>query len=177
MQITTYSSDIVAESSSVYDFHVATISGEKIQLEQYRGQVLLIVNVASRCMFTGQFSQLQAWYDRYRSQGLVILGFPCNQFANQEPKSNPEIASFCSLTYNVDFPLFEKIDVNGANASPLFTFLKKRAKGMFGTEAIKWNFTKFLVDRAGNVLERYSPTTSSRRITEAIEDALTRPSV
>ena len=117
---------------------------------------MLIVNVASRCVFTWQYSPLQALYDKYRAQGFTLLGFPCNQFAGQEPKSNQEIESFCSLTYNVSFPMFEKIEVNGANTHPLFAYLKSSAKGLLGSESIKWNFTKFLVDRQGQVTARFS---------------------
>jgi glutathione peroxidase len=161
-----------AQSTSIYDFTAKSIAGEEISLDRYRGKVVLVVNVASRCVFTWQYTPLQALYDKYREQGLVILGFPCNQFAGQEPKGNDAIQSFCSLTYHVTFPMFEKIEVNGANAHPLFAHLKSSAKGWLGSESIKWNFTKFLVDREGQVVARYSPSTSPKTIERAIEQQL-----
>ncbi|MEQ1829487.1 MAG: glutathione peroxidase [Pirellula sp.] len=166
---------IISKRSPVFDFSVNTIRGESIRLEQYQGQVLLVVNVASRCLFTWQYSQLQSLYEDYRSQKFAVLGFPCNQFANQEPKSNSEIESFCSLGYHVTFPLFEKLDVNGPNAHPLFIYMKSQAKGWLASEGIKWNFTKFLIGRDGCVLGRYSPMTSPKRLRAAIEAALRSP--
>jgi glutathione peroxidase len=143
--------------TTVYDFKCATASGQEQSLDAYRGQVLLIVNTASKCGFTPQFGGLEELYEKYKDQGLVILGFPCNQFANQDPGSNEEIQEFCQLNYGVSFPMFGKIDVNGSAAAPLYEHLKKEAPGTLGTKRIKWNFTKFLVDRDGNVVKRYAP--------------------
>jgi len=159
-------------SHSIYDQTAIGIDGKVISLEQYRGSVLLIVNVASRCGFTGQYAELQKLYETYQASGFAVLGFPCNQFASQEPKNNDEIKSFCSLTYDVSFPMFSKIEVNGNGTHPLFAILKKNAKGLLGSESIKWNFTKFLVGRDGTVLARYSPATSPMSLTNAIEQAL-----
>ena len=158
--------------TSLYALSARTIDGAVIQLEQFRGSVLLIVNVASKCVFTGQYSQLQSLYDTYRSQGLVILGFPCNQFGSQEAEPEASIKEFCSLTYNVTFPMFSKIDVNGKSAHPLFVFLKSKARGFLGTESIKWNFTKFLVGRDGAVIGRFSSATHPQSLCKAIEKAL-----
>lgn len=144
---------------SIYDFEVKTIRGESITMDAFRNKLLLIVNVASKCGFTKQYEGLEALYQKYKDKGLVVLGFPCNQFLNQEPLSEDEIKSFCSLTYGVTFPMFAKIDVNGENAHPLYTYLKEAKKGLFGSEAIKWNFTKFLVDKTGHVIDRYAPAT------------------
>src|SRR5690606_15072107 len=130
----------------------------------YQGKVLLIVNVASKCGFTPQYTGLEELYRKYRGQGLVVLGFPCNQFGSQEPGDEAEIRQFCSLNYDVSFPMFAKVDVNGDQAHPLFRFLKKEGRGVLGTEAIKWNFTKFLVDRDGQVVRRYAPTDTPERI-------------
>jgi glutathione peroxidase len=142
-------------AETIFDFEVVSIDGGPQPLDVYRGKVLLIVNVASECGFTPQYRGLEALYRRHQSEGFVVLGFPCNQFARQEPGTEAEIVKFCRETYDVTFPLFQKIDVNGERAHPLYRFLKSEQKGMFGTEAIKWNFTKFLVDRAGNVIRRY----------------------
>lgn len=144
---------------SIYDFEVKTIRGEMITMNAFRNKLLLIVNVASKCGFTNQYAGLEALYQKYKDKGLVVLGFPCNQFMNQEPLSEDEIKSFCSLTYGVTFPMFAKIDVNGEQAHPLYTYLKEAKKGLLGSEAIKWNFTKFLVDKNGNVINRYAPAT------------------
>lgn len=144
---------------SIYDFEVTTITGETFTLEKYKGKLLLIVNVASKCGFTQQYAGLQALYEKYQEKDFVILGFPSNQFLQQEPLDNDEIKSFCSLNYGVTFPMFAKIDVNGPHAHPLFDYLKKHQKGLFGSEAIKWNFTKFLVSKHGEVLARYAPST------------------
>lgn len=159
----------------IYDFSVRTAGGETVSLADYRGQVLLIVNTASKCGFTPQYQGLEALYRKYASQGFVVLGFPCNQFGGQEPGDMAEIRTFCSLTYDVTFPLFAKIDVNGGNAIPLFRYLKSEAKGVLGSEAIKWNFTKFLIDRGGNVLGRYAPATTPESLERAIEAALRQP--
>jgi len=153
---------------SLYDFTVKTIDGQTETLEKYRSQVLLIVNVASKCGFTNQYEGLEAIYRRYREQGFTILGFPCDQFANQEPGSEAEIKKFCSLTYDVTFPLFAKIEVNGSATHPLYEYLKNAQPGLFGSKSIKWNFTKFLVDRAGQVLRRYAPTDTPEKIEEEL---------
>jgi len=144
---------------SIYDFEVKTIHGEIISMSSFKNKVLLIVNVASKCGFTSQYEGLERLYEKYKNQGLVILGFPCNQFMNQEPLSEEEIQSFCSLNYGVTFPMFAKIDVNGEEAHPLFKYLKEAQKGLWGIEAIKWNFTKFLVDKNGVVINRFAPAT------------------
>lgn len=158
--------------ASIYDFTAETIDGAPAPLADHRGKVLLIVNTASKCGFTRQYEGLEALYRRYRDRGLVILGFPCNQFGAQEPGDAEEIRSFCSLTYDVDFPLMRKIDVNGPTAHPLYAFLKKEKKGVLGTEAIKWNFTKFLVDRSGKVVDRFAPTVEPKALESAIEALL-----
>lgn len=154
---------------TVYDFSAKRLGGDDISLDTFRGNVLLIVNVASQCGFTPQYQGLEELYRKYAAKGFAVLGFPCNQFGAQEPGDAAEIAEFCSLTYDVSFPMFEKIDVNGPKAHPLYDFLKKEQKGILGTEPIKWNFTKFLVDRLGQVKERYAPTTKPADIAPAIE--------
>jgi glutathione peroxidase len=146
--------------------------GSEADLSPYAGKVLLIVNVASKCGFTPQYAGLEELHRMYGDRGFEVLGFPCNQFGAQEPGDAAEIASFCSLTYDVTFPVFGKIDVNGDNAAPLYRYLKKAAPGLFGTEGIKWNFTKFLIDRDGQVVERYAPTTKPADIAEDIEKLL-----
>lgn len=143
-------------AKSVYDFKVKDINGQDVDLSHYKGKFLLIVNVASKCGFTPQYKGLESLYNELKEQ-VEVLAFPCNQFAGQEPGDAEEIKNFCSLNYNVSFPLFQKIDVNGDNAAPLYQFLKEEKKGILGTEAIKWNFTKFLVDREGQVIKRYAP--------------------
>ena len=158
--------------TSLYALSARTIDGAVIQLEQFRGSVLLIVNVASQCVFTGQYAQLQSLYETYRSRGFIPLGFPCNQFGSQEPKSEASIQEFCSLQYLVSFPMFSKIEVNGSETHPLYVFLKSNAKGFLGSESIKWNFTKFLVGRDGVVIGRYSSATPPKRLSKAIEKAL-----
>jgi len=155
----------------VYDFTVTTMMGLPKSLRDYEGKVLLIVNTASRCGFTPQFAGLQALYEQYRDQGLEILGFPCNQFMNQDPGSNEEIQNFCRLNYGVTFPMFAKIDVNGSHADPLYKYLTQQTKGFLGG-AIKWNFTKFLVDRHGRVLKRYAPTVEPAELAADLEAAL-----
>jgi glutathione peroxidase len=149
----------------LYDIPVRTIDGEAATLDRYRGQVLLIVNVASRCGFTPQYKGLETLYRKHKDKGFVVLGFPCNQFGRQEPGSDAEIYGFCNEYYSVTFPLFAKIDVNGTDAHPLFRALKSAKKGLLGRETIAWNFTKFLVDKNGEVLRRYGP----RRTPEVIE--------
>ncbi len=144
--------------AGVYDFSAKTLDGKDQPLSAYAGKALLVVNVASKCGFTPQYKGLEALYRKHRDAGLVVLGFPCDQFGHQEPGDEAEIRSFCSLTYDVTFPMFAKIEVNGAGAHPLYRYLKKEATGLLGTEAIKWNFTKFLVDRSGKVVKRYAPT-------------------
>lgn len=152
----------------LYDIPMKTIEGEATTLGRYRGSLLLIVNVASRCGFTPQYKGLEALYQKYKDRGLVVLGFPCNQFGSQEPASEAEIRTFCDMNYGVTFPMFAKIDVNGPNAHPLYRHLKAAKKGWLGREDIAWNFTKFLVGREGEVLRRYS----SRRTPETIEKDL-----
>jgi len=150
--------------ATIYDFNAKTIDGEEQKLSAYRGKTLLIVNVASKCGFTPQYEGLEALYRDFKPKGLVVLGFPCDQFGHQEPGDENEIKNFCSLNYEVTFPLFAKIDVNGPNAHPLYKYLKHEAKGLLGSEAIKWNFTKFLVDSAGSVRKRYAPTDTPESI-------------
>lgn len=158
--------------SSFYDFSAETLDGKPAPLAAYRGKVVLIVNTASKCGFTGQYAGLEKLYKRFRDRGLVVLGFPCNQFGQQEPGDAEEIANFCSLTYDVDFPMMRKIDVNGPAAHPLYAWLKKQKKGVLGTEGIKWNFTKFLVDRNGKVVNRFAPTVEPKALEGAIEALL-----
>jgi glutathione peroxidase len=157
---------------SVYDYSAKTLDGQDVSLADYRGQVLLIVNTASKCGFTPQYEGLEALYKTYKDRGFTVLGFPCNQFGAQEPGNAEEIANFCSLTYDVTFPVMSKIDVNGADAHPLYRFLKKEQKGVLGTEAIKWNFTKFLIDRDGEVVERFAPTVKPEDLKVAVEALL-----
>jgi glutathione peroxidase len=159
-------------SPSIYDFSVTSIEGQAVNLSTYKDKILLIVNTASQCGFTPQYQGLQALYDKYASKGLVVLGFPCNQFGQQEPGSASEIQSFCETRFGVTFPLFGKVDVNGKDAHPLFQYLTKAAPGFLGTETIKWNFTKFLVDRNGKVIERYASMAKPEDIDKAIEKRL-----
>jgi glutathione peroxidase len=158
--------------AGVHDFSVNDIRGETVRLDRYNGEVLLIVNVASECGFTPQYTGLQALQERFHSRGFEVLGFPCNQFGKQEPGSEAEIAAFCDTNYHVTFPMFAKIDVNGAAAAPLFRYLKAEKPGLLGSEAIKWNFTKFLVDRGGQVLKRFAPNDTPESIAPDIEKAL-----
>ncbi|MCY8490757.1 glutathione peroxidase [Bacillus atrophaeus] len=153
---------------SIYDIEVRTITGEETTLQPFAGKVMIIVNTASKCGFTPQLKQLQELYDTYQQEGLEILGFPCNQFMNQEPGDETSIQEFCKKNYGVTFPMFAKIDVNGAKAHPLFTYLTEQAKGMLGTKAIKWNFTKFVVNKKGNIVGRYSPNTNPKEIEDTI---------
>lgn len=159
-------------SAAIYDFSVTRNTGEEINLSEYSGKVLLIVNTASKCGFTPQYDGLQDLYNQYKDKGLEILAFPCDQFGHQEPGDDTEIAQFCSLTYNVNFPLFKKVEVNGNNATPLYEHLKTKAPGVLGSKSIKWNFTKFLVARDGTVLGRYAPKTKPAQISADIEKAL-----
>jgi glutathione peroxidase len=157
---------------SIYDITVKTIRGEEKSMADYKGKVLLIVNTASKCGFTPQYKELQELYDEYKDKGFEVLGFPCNQFGHQEPGSESEIESFCQLNYGVTFPMFAKVDVNGANAHPLFVYLTEKAPGILGTKAIKWNFTKFLVDKNGNVISRFAPQTKPSELKQEIEKLL-----
>jgi glutathione peroxidase len=157
---------------NAFDFCVTDISGREVELSQYRNHVLLVVNTASRCGFTPQYAGLEQLYRQYADQGLAVLGFPCNQFGKQEPGSHDDIASFCETNYQVSFPLFAKVDVNGANAEPLFDHLKRAAPGILGTQSIKWNFTKFLVRRDGSVFHRYAPDTPPAKLAVDIEQLL-----
>jgi len=157
---------------SLYDIDVRTITGETKKLADYAGKTLLIVNTASGCGLTPQFKGLEGLYQRFKDRGLVVLGFPCNQFAGQEPLDEKAIQSFCSLNYDVTFPMFGKIDVNGSKAHPLYVELKKAAPGFLGTEAIKWNFTKFLVDKTGKVVDRFGPKEEPEAIAGKIERVL-----
>lgn len=153
-------------------FSAEQLQGGTKSLGDYAGMVLLIVNTASKCGFTPQYEGLEALYQRYKSRGLVILGFPCNQFGDQEPGSSNEIASFCQKNYGVSFPMFARIEVNGEHTHPLFQYLKKSARGLLGSEGIKWNFTKFLLNREGEVIKRYAPATAPAALAEDIEALL-----
>jgi glutathione peroxidase len=157
---------------SVYAFSAKTLDGEDRALAEFTGQVLLIVNVASQCGFTPQYEGLEALYRTYKDRGFSVLGFPCNQFGAQEPGDAAEIARFCSLTYPVDFPMFAKVEVNGPGAHPLYDYLKREKKGLLGSEGIKWNFTKFLIGRDGEVLDRFAPTVKPQDMASAIEKLL-----
>jgi glutathione peroxidase len=158
---------------SIYDFKVKTQDGSEISMEKYRGEVLLIVNTATGCGFTPQYEGLQDLYEKYQEKGFEILDFPCNQFANQAPGSDEEIADFCQSRYGVTFPQFQKIKVNGEGEEPLYTFLKSQQKGMLNG-AIKWNFTKFLVDREGNVTDRFAPMTTPEKLEEKVAGAVAK---
>lgn len=162
-------------AGSVYDFEALSIKGESAPLSTQRGKVLLIVNTASACGFTPQFAGLEDLWASYRDQGLVVVGFPSNEFGGQDPGSNDEIASFCSLNYGVSFPMMSKIAVNGGNAHPLWKWLTSQAPGFLGTQSIKWNFTKFLVGRDGRVIKRYAPTDKPESMKKDIEIALAKP--
>jgi len=157
---------------TLYDFTVKKIDGTEISMAQYKGKVLLIVNTASKCGFTPQYKGLEKLYQSHKDQGLMILGFPCNQFSNQEPGTDEEISNFCQVNYGVSFPMFSKIDINGENAHPLYKYLKAQAKGLLGSEKIKWNFTKFLVDSNGEVLGRFASTTKPASMVKEIEALL-----
>ena len=159
-------------SASVYDFEALSIEGRPAHLSTQRGKVLLIVNTASACGLTPQFKGLEELWATYRDRGLVVVGFPCNQFGAQDPGSDAEIASFCEMNYGVSFPMMSKVDVNGSGAHPLWKWLKRQAPGMLGSEAIKWNFTKFLIGRDGSVVKRYAPTDTPETLLADIEAAL-----
>lgn len=159
-------------SDTIYQFDAILNNGETINFKDYEGKVLLIVNTASKCGFTPQYDGLQDLYQEYGSQGLVVLGFPCDQFGHQEPGGDAEIQEFCSLNFNVNFPLFKKIDVNGANAAPIYKYMKQEATGVMGSKSIKWNFTKFLVNKQGKVIKRYASTTKPAEMTKDIEKLL-----
>jgi len=155
-----------------YDFNAKSITGEEISMSAYKGKVILVVNVASKCGFTPQYEGLEKLYQDYQNQGFEILGFPCNQFKNQEPGTSKEIQNFCKVNFGVTFPLFEKIDVNGEDTHPLYVYLKNQAPGFLGTESIKWNFTKFLIDKQGKVITRYGSSTRPKEIAKDIEELL-----
>ena len=157
---------------TIYDFIIKDIHNKTILLSIYKDRVLLIVNTASKCGFTPQYEELEELYQKYKDDGLVILGFPSNQFLSQEPLSDDEISKFCTLNYEVSFPMFAKIEVNGDDTEPLYKYLKSQAKGILGSEAIKWNFTKFLIDKNGNVIKRYAPVTSPKDIEKDIQKLL-----
>jgi glutathione peroxidase len=156
----------------LYDLSARTIDGSEQKLDAYRGKALLVVNVASKCGFTPQYKGLEELWQKYRDKGLVVLGFPCDQFGHQEPGDESEIQSFCSTNYGVSFPMFAKIDVNGANTHPVYQFLKSEAPGLLGTTSVKWNFTKFLVDRSGQVVKRYGSTDTPAEIESDIAEQL-----
>ena len=158
--------------ATIYDFTVDDIEGKPVKLDRFKGKVLLVVNTASKCGFTPQYKGLEALYRKYHERGLEVLGFPCNQFGAQEPGSEQEIATFCQTNYDVTFPMFAKIDVNGDATAPLYRYLKHEKPGLLGTEAIKWNFTKFLIDREGAVKGRFAPTVEPKALEGAIEALL-----
>lgn len=160
------------DMSMVYEFEAKSLDGKPVPLQSFAGKVMLVVNTASKCGFTPQYEGLEALYQKYRDRGLVVLGFPCNQFGAQEPGSADEIGSFCQKNYGVSFPMFGKIDVNGDDAHPLYRWLKHSARGVLGSESIKWNFTKFLLDRQGQVIDRYAPVTKPEDMAKGIEALL-----
>ncbi|MEW6478707.1 MAG: glutathione peroxidase [Pseudomonadota bacterium] len=158
--------------STIYDFEALSIDGQPVSLEQYRGQAMLIVNTASACGFTPQFAGLEKLHQTYGGKGLAVLGFPCNQFGSQDPGSNEEIGAFCQRNYGVSFPMMSKIEVNGADAHPLYRWLTAEAPGLLGSKPIKWNFTKFLVGKDGRVIKRYAPQDAPEKLAKDIEAAL-----
>jgi glutathione peroxidase len=160
---------------SIYKYTAATLSGEEVPMETWRGRVLLIVNTASKCGFTPQYAGLEALYKKHKDEGLTVLGFPCNQFGAQEPGDEAEIGAFCETNYGVSFPIFAKIDVNGADAHPLFQYLTRDKPGILGTEAIKWNFTKFLIDRDGDPVSRHAPQVKPEDLETPIQKLLLLP--
>lgn len=162
----------MSETVSFYDIEVTTIDGKPMKMGEFRGQTLLIVNVASQCGFTNQYAGLEKLHLNYRNRGFQVLGFPCNQFGGQEPGDEQEIKNFCNLNYQVTFPLFKKIEVNGDGTHPLYQFLKREKKGVLGSQAIKWNFTKFLISRSGTPLKRFAPGTQPAELEDEIEKAL-----
>lgn len=157
---------------TIYQFEMPRNNGDMQRLTDYKDQVLLVVNTASKCGFTPQYDGLQALYDQYKEKGFSVLGFPCDQFGHQEPGNDAEIKEFCTINFNLNFPLFKKVDVNGNDAAPLYNFLKQQAPGLLGSKSIKWNFTKFLVNRQGEVMRRYSPKTKPHEIERDIEALL-----
>ena len=160
--------------TTIHDFNANNLSGAPVDLKQYQGKVLLVVNTASKCGFTPQYKGLEEVYQQFKDRGVEVLGFPCNQFGAQEPGNADEIGAFCEKNYGVTFPMFEKIDVNGENAHPIYKYLKGEAPGIMGTEAIKWNFTKFLVNKDGTVFKRYAPQTEPKELTDDIEKLLAK---
>jgi len=158
--------------STAYDFSAKTIDGDEQSLAAYQGKAMLVVNVASKCGFTPQYTGLEKLYKKYGKDGLVVLGFPCDQFGHQEPGDEEEIKNFCSLTYDVSFPMYAKVDVNGAKAHPFWQWLKKEKGGLLGMDGIKWNFTKFLIDKHGNVVKRYAPTDTPEKIEKDLAGVL-----
>ena len=158
--------------TTAYDFSAKTIDGEQKSLADFKGKALLVVNVASKCGFTPQYTGLEALYRKFKDRGIEVLGFPCDQFGHQEPGNEEEIKNFCSLTYDVSFPMFAKVDVNGAGAHPLYKWMKEEKSGFLGTEGIKWNFTKFLIDRNGHVVKRYAPTDTPEKIEKDLASVL-----
>lgn len=162
----------MTNEKTVYSFQAKLLNGQEFPLEKFQGKALLIVNVASKCGFTPQYEGLEKIYKQYRDRGFEVLGFPCNQFGAQEPGDADEIKNFCKLTYDVSFPMFAKVDVNGDNTHPLYQYLKKEEKGLLGTEAIKWNFTKFLVDKNGKVVDRFAPQAKPEDLAKDIEKVL-----
>ena len=164
-----------SSAKTVYEFKATDIDGRERALNEFAGQALLIVNVASKCGFTPQYKGLEALWRKRRGEGFAVLGFPCDQFGHQEPGDEAEIKQFCSLNFDVTFPLFAKIEVNGAGTHPLYLWLKGEKAGVFGTEAIKWNFTKFLIDRSGQVVKRFAPADSPEKIDKAVGEVLAAP--
>ena len=158
--------------TTAYDFSAKTLDGDDQPLAQYKGKAMLVVNTASKCGFTPQYTGLEKLWNQYQDKGLVVLGFPCDQFGHQEPGDADEIRNFCSLNYDVKFPLYEKVEVNGAGAHPFWKWLKKEKPGLLGMEAIKWNFTKFLIDRNGQVVKRYAPTDTPEKIEKDLASVL-----
>jgi glutathione peroxidase len=158
--------------NSIYQYTATDIHGREVALHDYQGKVLLIVNTASKCGLTPQFAGLEQLHSKFQERGFAILGFPCNQFGAQDPGSEAEIEAFCQLNYGVSFPMFAKIEVNGPQTHPLYAYLKKEARGIFGSEKIKWNFTKFLINRAGQVVERFAPATKPEKLEQAIAATL-----
>jgi glutathione peroxidase len=171
-QATTYGGPMTKSKKSFFDYTVKATNGSNYDLSQHKGKVVLVVNVASKCGYTPQYKGLEEVYQIEKSKPFMILGFPCNQFGAQEPGSNEDIQQFCSLNYGVTFPVLGKVDVNGSHAEPVYEYLKESAPGILGTEMIKWNFTKFLVGRDGQVLKRYAPTTEPKQIVKDIEEAI-----
>jgi len=170
LSLHTYAKDTTMKT--IYDFKVKTIQGEETTLAQYKGKVMLIVNVASKCGFTPQYEGLEALYKKYKDKGVVVLGFPCNQFGSQEPGTEKEIQNFCSVNFGVTFPMFSKLNVNGDDTHPLYVYLKSEQPGILGSEIIKWNFTKFLVDKSGKVVNRFGSSTKPKEIEKDIEALL-----